>query len=123
MVVTRILIVEDQGILALDLEDILTRLGYEVVDIVIDAEGAQQAIRKSLPDLVIMDIRLRGGIDGVEAAQRIWDEFKLPVLFLTASVDEGTLRQIRATQAVGYVTKPFRVKELREAIEKALQVG
>lgn len=123
MMSARILIVEDESILALDIEDMLTCLGYEVAGIAIDAEEAIAAIRHSPPNLVLMDIRLQGEVDGIEAAHQIWDQFELPIIFLTASTDERTLKRIRAVHGFGYVIKPFEMKKLEMAIATALTPG
>ncbi|MDX2099333.1 MAG: response regulator [Leptolyngbyaceae cyanobacterium bins.59] len=120
MVGKRILIVEDESILALDIEDSLILMGYGVVGTTSNAQEAFSMIENSPPDLVLMDVRIQGETDGIEAAHHIWERFQLPIIFLTASTDEPTLRRIYLTPAKGYVVKPFKIQELQEAIEAAL---
>ena len=120
MVTTNILIVEDESILALDLEDVLTNLGYEVVGTAINANEALEITQQFRPDLVLMDVRIQGAIDGIEAATEIWQRFSLPVVFLTASVDDKTLQRIKAASNYGCVSKPFKMEELSTTIQKAL---
>lgn len=117
----RILVVEDESILALDIEDILNHLGYEVIGLAIDAEEAIAAIAQSPPDLVLMDVRLQGAMDGIEATRQIWTRFRLPVVFLTASTDEATLQRIKTVHAFGYIVKPFAIRKLETMIQSALE--
>lgn len=116
----RILIVEDESILALDIEDSLLLMGYEVVGTASDAEEVLVLVKRSLPDLVLMDIRIQGSMDGIEVANCLWETYQLPIIFLTASTDETTMERIQMTPASGYVVKPFKIQALREAIEAAL---
>ncbi|HEY9623613.1 MAG TPA: response regulator [Crinalium sp.] len=116
----RILIVEDESILALDLEEILENLGYAVLGIATNAASAIELVCQSQPDLILMDVGIPGDMDGLEAANEIWNRFKLPVVFLTASVDEKTLKRIKMSSAYGCVSKPFRLEELSIALQAAL---
>ncbi|MGE0710392.1 MAG: response regulator [Planctomycetota bacterium] len=116
----RLLIVEDELIVAADIASRLTRLGYEVAG---QADTPQDAVRLAgelRPDLVLMDIRLRGNGDGVDATGEIQTRYHLPVVFLTAHADEVTLQRAKRTGAFGYVLKPFEERELRTAVEMAL---
>jgi PAS domain S-box-containing protein len=116
----RILIVEDEGIVARDIQNRLTSQGYVVAG---SAETGADAIRLSdelRPDLVLMDVRLRGGMDGVEAAQHIRARWQIPVVYLTAYADDATLRRARVTEPFGYILKPFEERELPTVIEMAL---
>jgi PAS domain S-box-containing protein len=115
-----ILIVEDDRIVARDIQNQLTRLGYAVVGITRFGEEAVHLARELRPDLVLMDIRLEGAVDGVTAAQEIRDCLQLPVVYLTAYADEETLRRARVTEPFGYILKPFEERELRTVIEMAL---
>lgn len=117
----RILVVEDESILALDVEDILNHLGYEVTGLAIDAEEAMASIAQCSPDLVLMDVRIQGAIDGIEAARQIWEQFRLPVVFLTASTDEATLQRIKTVHTFGYIVKPFSMQKLETKIRIALE--
>jgi signal transduction histidine kinase len=113
-----ILVVEDERIVAMDIQDRLVRLGYEVFGL---ASSGQQALEMTagtrLPDLVLMDIHLEGGMDGIEAARILGQERGLPVVFLTAHADDATLQRAKVTQPFGYVIKPFEERELHSAIE------
>lgn len=117
---SRILIVEDEAITALDLKQELITLGYEVVGIADNAVDAVKAANTLKPDLVLMDIRLSGDEDGVIAASAIRGSDDLPVVFLTAHADEATLQRALNTSPFGYILKPFQVRDLRVSIEVAL---
>lgn len=119
-VAPRILIVEDENIVAKDLENRLKSLGYGVVGLTSSGEGAIEETKKLRPDLVLMDIRLKGRVDGIGAAKKIYDDFSTPVVYLTAYADEETLKRAKATAPYGYILKPFEDKELRANIETAL---
>lgn len=120
MVSTRIMIVEDEAVIAMDLRKQLTRFGYQVAA---SAYSGAQAISEAIthkPDLIMMDIVLKGAIDGVTAAQKIKDTLDIPVIFLTAYSDPATLKRAKIVGAYGYLIKPFRPEELRSSIEVAL---
>ncbi|MBP7693140.1 MAG: EAL domain-containing protein [Anaerolineales bacterium] len=119
MPIARLLVVEDQSIIALDLKNRLTSLGYEVVGTVAYGEAAVQQAGEQRPDLVLMDIRLKGEMDGIQAAERIRAEYDLPIVYLTAHSDEQTLQRARVTEPFGYILKPFEDRELHMAIEIA----
>jgi len=91
--------VEDEGIVAEEVRDTLTRLGYDVPVVAATAEKALKGVLQTEVDLVLMDIRLRGSMDGIEAAQRIRDSVRIPVVFLTAYSDEATLRRAKIGRA------------------------
>jgi PAS domain S-box-containing protein len=114
-----ILIVEDEAIIAADLANHLERLGYEVAGIVASAEQALAAARSG-PDLVLMDIQLRGALDGVTAADLIRGQHDVPVIFLTAHSDAGTLQRAKLTESFGYILKPYDERLLGIQIEMAL---
>ena len=120
MTPARILIVEDEAIVALDLRMRLTRLGYSVIDSVGLAEVAIEIAEQQRPDLTLMDIRLRGEMDGIEAADVIRTKMGLPVVYLTAHADDATVDRARVTEPFGYILKPFDERELRTVIEMAL---
>ncbi len=114
---TRILIVEDEMIVALDLEDRLQAMGYEVLGAVQAGEEAVARATQLHPDLILMDIMLKGEIDGIAAAAEINRLFSIPIIFLTASTDEKTLERAKFTGPFAYVLKPFEDRELRVNIE------
>ena len=116
----RILIVEDEGILALDVQQRLTSLGYPLPDIASTGEEAVKKAAERLPDLILMDIMLPGEIDGVTAAERIHARFNIPVIYITAYADEDTLHRAKITEPYGYIVKPFKERELHIAIDMAL---
>lgn len=119
MIVPRILIVEDESVLAMDLELRLQRLGYEVAGTASCGEEAVQMAADLAPSLILMDVMLGAGIDGTEAARRILTQTDLPVVYLTAYSDRATLERARETAPYGYVLKPFSDNDLRVAIEIA----
>lgn len=118
MAKTQILIVEDETVVAMDMEGILDSLGYDVAEIVSSGEEAVQKAEEIHPDLVLMDILLEGDMDGIEAAQQISERFNIPVVYLTAHSDEKTLQRAKLTGPYGYIIKPF--GEVRATIEMAL---
>ena len=116
----RILVVEDEGIVSRDIQNRLTSLGYVVAG---SAETGAEAVRlagEQRPDLVLMDVRLKGDMDGVEAAEHIRANWQIPVVYLTAYADDATLRRACVTEPFGYVLKPFEERELPTVIEMAL---
>lgn len=115
-----ILIVEDESIVALDIKDKLERLGYTVLAIVSSGEEAIEEVKKATPDLVLMDIVLKGEIDGIETARRIRDDFDTPIIYLTAHSDERTLKRAEITGHFSYIIKPFADEDLQNAIETIL---
>jgi PAS domain S-box-containing protein len=117
---TNILIVEDEYVVALDLQANLERLGYAVIARVATGEAAIEKAGTLCPDLVLMDIKLAGKLDGIEAAEQIRARFDQPVIFLTAYADEATLQRARLSQPFGYLLKPFEEPALRSNIEMAL---
>lgn len=116
----RILIVEDESIVARDIRSSLNNLGYEVGAFVSSGEEAVQKAVETRPDLVLMDIYLKGKMNGVQAADRIQKDLHIPVIYLTAHADEKTLKGAKITEPYGYILKPFEEKELYILIEMAL---
>ncbi len=115
-----ILIVEDNNIVMLELRDRLTEMGYVVVD---TASSALEAIEKAefhTPDLTMMDIRLKGEMDGIDAATIIKKALNIPIIYLTAHTDNNTLERAKITEPYGYIIKPFEERELHTTIEMAL---
>ena len=116
----KILIVEDESIIAEDISDSLISLGYRITGMVYSGEEAIEAAAKCRPDLVLMDVNLQGEIDGITAAAEIRSRFQIPVVYLTAYADENTLRRVNATKPFGYIVKPFEEKNLHTTIQLAL---
>jgi len=116
----KILIVEDENIVAKDIQNTLKSLGYLVTGVVASGEEAIPKVEETRPDLVLMDIMLRGYQDGVEAAQKILALYNIPVIYLTAYTDGKTLQRAKITEPYGYILKPFEERELHIAIEMAI---
>jgi len=116
----RIFVVEDESIVSLEIQSRLKSLGYQVAG---TASSGDEAIRKVLelkPDLILMDIRIKGNIDGIDTAAEIHKHLEIPVIFLTAYADEATLQRAKVTDPFGYIIKPFEERELEISIEIAL---
>ena len=116
----RILITEDEGIVAADIEDRLRSLGYQVTATCSSGAEALKKVEETKPDLVMMDIMIQGDMDGIETGAIIRSKFKLPVIYLTAYSDDATFERAKITEPFGYLIKPFEEKELRVNIEMAL---
>jgi len=117
---TKVLVVEDEKIVAKHLQKAMNNLGYTVPAVVSSGEEALEKVEETKPDLVLIDILLKGDLDGIETAQHIKDRFKTPVVFLTAYADEMTLQRAKLTEPYGYLIKPFQEKELNSTIKIAL---
>ncbi|MFQ6043066.1 MAG: response regulator, partial [Candidatus Poribacteria bacterium] len=117
---TQILVVEDESIVAKDIQKSLQILNYDVCAVVSSGKEAIEKVKENYPDLVLMDIVLKGKMDGVEAAKEIRNNFNVPVVYLTAHADERTLERAKITEPFGYIIKPFEDRDLRTAIEMAL---
>jgi PAS domain S-box-containing protein/putative nucleotidyltransferase with HDIG domain len=117
---TKILVVEDESIVARDIRNMLVGLGYEVTAVVPGAKAAVEKAQETDPDIVLMDVMLQGEITGVEAAEQIYTNFKIPVVYLTAYADSTTVQQAKKTEPFGYIIKPFEERELQTTIEIAL---
>jgi PAS domain S-box-containing protein len=115
----KILVVEDESLVAKDIQNMLRGLGYEVLDVLSTGEEAIASLGRFEPDLVLMDIVLKGEIDGIVAAERIWETYGIPVIYLTAYADETTLARAKVTEPFGYILKPFDERELQTTIEMA----
>jgi len=115
-----ILIVEDESIVALDLARCLKGMDYSVLQVVDSGEKSIEVAKEKKPDLILMDIRLKGKMDGITAAQRITSQFDIPVVYLTAYADDQTLQQATSTAPYGYLVKPFEARELKSTIEVAI---
>ncbi|MCG6169033.1 response regulator [Leptospira sp. FAT2] len=116
----KILVVEDEIIVAVNLGQKLKKLGYELVGITSSGEEAIQKAEENHPDLVLMDINIEGNLDGIETAEVLRNRFHTPVIYLTAYADENTLDRAKKTQPLGYIVKPFESDQLRSSIEVAL---
>ena len=117
---SKILVVEDENIVALDIKNRLKKLGYSVPSIASTGEEAVKKAEITAADLVLMDIMLKGDMDGIEAAENIREQYNIPVIYLTAYADDKILERAKLTQPYGYISKPFKEKDLRTNIEMAL---
>ncbi len=116
----KIMVVEDESIVAKDIENMLRRVGYDVPAVVASGEKSIEKAAEESPDLVLMDIMLKGDMDGVEAAEQIRSRFHIPVIYVTAYADDSTLQRAKITEPYGYLLKPFQDRELHTTIEMAL---
>lgn len=117
----RIVIVEDEAIVAMDIELSLKHLGYEVVGVACEGSEALTIIENKKPDLILMDIQIKGKKSGIDIAAEVNKRFKLPVIFLTAYADSSTLSRAKESEPFAYIIKPFDEQELHTAIEIALR--
>lgn len=116
----KILVVEDENIIALNIKKKLKSFGYTVPAIVSTAEDAIKMTEITFPDLILMDVMLKGEMDGVQAIEEIRKKFDIPVIYLTAYSDDEVLERAKLTQPYGYIVKPFKANDLRTNIEIAL---
>ena len=121
MDMVKILIVEDERLIAKVLAKNLKQIGYNVVAIIDSGELALEKIPQLKPDLVLMDIIIKGEIDGVEAASQIYKKYNIPIIFVTAYTDENVLAMGKEIGCYGYVVKPCKKQELNTAIDLALK--
>ena len=112
----RILVVEDEALIAMDICEKLTDMGYEVVKTADNGADAIKFAEELKPDIVLMDIVIKGQMDGIEAAELIWDNFRIPSLFLTAYNSDSIIQRARKFNPVDFLLKPFDDNKLQEAI-------
>ena len=117
---TKVLVVEDERVIGLEIERRLEQLDYDVLDLVTAGEDAVAVALEKSPDLILMDIVLRGEIDGIEAAKQIRAKIDVPIIFLTAHADDQTLERAKISEPFGYIVKPFKARELHVSIEMGL---
>ena len=116
----KILVVEDEAIIAMDIQSILRKIGFSDSEVVFSGEESIQRVASRKPHLVLMDIKLKGNIDGIQAAKQIFYEHNVPVVYITAFGDEKTLKRANGTARFGFITKPFEEGELQSTIKNAL---
>ncbi len=117
----RVLVVEDESVTAMDIEERLQRLGYSVLAVVSSGEEAIRKVEETHPDLVLMDIKLSGDTDGVQAAQDVQSRLGVPIVYLTAFSDNATWDRVKSTEPFGYLVKPVKDRDLETSIEIALR--
>lgn len=123
MTATRVMVVEDEAIVALNLQEQLGRLGYLVVAVTATGEHTLKLLDEAQPDVVLMDINIQGAIDGIETAARIPKARSIPIIYLTAYSEEATIQRARETNPCGYLLKPFSERELHATIQMGLARG
>lgn len=116
----QILVVEDESIIARDIQDCLEDLGYGVSATAATGLDAIKKATELKPDLILMDIRLKGETDGIQAAEHIWNQLQIPIIYATGFSDRETLERAKLTRPFGYILKPIEERELYTAIETAL---
>jgi DNA-binding LytR/AlgR family response regulator len=115
----KILIVEDEMLIAANIANQLDAFGYEIIGIIPRGEEAIKVVQNEKPDLVLMDINLKGEIDGIETAKRIQQEGQIPIIYLTANNDDENFNRAKATHPYGFLSKPFKRLDLQRALELA----
>ncbi|MGZ4099683.1 MAG: response regulator, partial [Bacteroidia bacterium] len=116
----KILIVEDETVIAMDLQMSLERFGYRVIAHVTRGEDVIETFNSVIPDLILMDIKLEGTLDGVETAQLIHENYNIPVIFITSYSNSDIIERAKKANPFGYIVKPFNDRELRTNIEIAI---
>jgi AmiR/NasT family two-component response regulator len=117
---TSVYIVEDESIVAKDIQNSLRKLGYNVLGISNNGADAIKQIVELEPDIVLMDIMIKGPLTGIDVAEKIKKEYNIPSIFLTAYADESTLSKAKITEPYGYILKPFKEVDLQSSIEMAV---
>jgi DNA-binding LytR/AlgR family response regulator len=117
---TNVLVVEDESIVSKDIQHSLKKLGYNVVGAASTGERAFELAQSEKPDIILMDIMLKGDMNGIETASKVKEELQIPVIYLTAYADESTLEKAKVTEPYGYIIKPFKEVDLHTSIEMAL---
>ncbi len=116
----RVMIVEDESVISLDIKNSLMRLGYDVAGVAASGDSALRKIESSRPDLILMDIHLKGEMTGIDVSEKVKSDFQIPIVYLTANADDSTFKEANQTDPYGYLLKPFEERELGIAIEIAL---
>jgi len=117
---TKVLIVEDESIVAKDIQNILLKNNYEILGIANNADTALNYLSQQLPDVILMDIMIKGNINGIELSHKIKEEYDVPIIFLTAYSDLPTLEKAKVIEPYAYITKPFKNSDILSAIEITL---
>ena len=120
MAKVNILVVEDEIIVSKDIQNSLIRLGYNIVGSAASGEKAIEVAISEKPDLILMDIMLKGEMNGIEAAEKIKEKLNVPIIFLTAYAEDSTLSKAKLVEPYGYILKPFKEIDLKTAIEVAV---
>ncbi|MFT7436486.1 MAG: DNA-binding LytR/AlgR family response regulator, partial [Psychromonas sp.] len=116
----KILLVEDELIIAADMEDMLSEMGYEVLDTAMDFEEAIKILQNETPDLILLDVNLGGKKDGIDLAEEINKTFQIPFIFTTSYSDGPTIERAKKVNPINYLVKPFKREQLFTTIEMAM---
>ncbi len=117
---TKVLIIEDESIVAKDIQNILQKNNYEVIGIANNADTALNYLAQQMPDVILMDIMIKGNMNGIELSHKIKEEYDVPIIFLTAYSDLPTLEKAKIVEPYAYITKPFKNSDILSAIEITL---
>jgi DNA-binding LytR/AlgR family response regulator len=115
-----VFVVEDESIVSKDIQNSLNKIGYNVVGSASSGEKALESIRIEQPDIILMDIMLKGSMNGIDVAEIVKKELEIPIIFLTAYADEATLSRAKISEPYGYILKPFKEIDLQTSIEMAI---
>lgn len=118
---TKILIIEDEMVIAANISLQLTELGYEVTGILPRGEEALAQIHIEVPDIILLDIQLKGRLDGVETAKIILQQYPIPIIYLTANTDEANFNRAKETKPYAFISKPFKKLDLKRALELTVE--
>lgn len=116
-----IMVVEDEGVVSIDIRNMLQKAGYSVAAVAFEGKEAIMKAEQSNPDLILMDIGLKGEMDGIETAKRIRDRFHIPVVFLTGFADDNTMAKAKEVDPSGFIIKPINEGELNKILDGILK--
>jgi CheY-like chemotaxis protein len=116
-----IMVVEDEGVVSIDIQNMLRKAGYNIAAVAYRGEEAVKKAELTNPDLVLMDIGLKGEIDGIEAAKRIRESLQIPVVFLTGFADQVTVAKAQEVNPSGFIIKPINEEELQKTLDEILK--
>ena len=117
----KVLIVEDEGLLAMNMKRVLVNGGFSVTGIAVSGEKALKSVKENRPDLVLMDIKLKGKLDGIETVELINEQHSIPVIYLSAHADENTMNRASRTNPIGFIRKPVEEGQLCRIVRNVLK--
>jgi CheY-like chemotaxis protein len=116
-----IMVVEDEGVVSIDIRNMLQKAGYSVAAVAFEGKEAIMKAERSNPDLILMDIGLKGEMDGIETAKKIRDRFRIPIVFLTGFADDNTMAKAKEADPSGFIIKPINEGELNKILDDILK--
>lgn len=116
----KVLVLEDEALIALDIRYELEAMGYEVTDVVSNSKDAFESVEKNRPDIALLDVNVRGLLNGADIGAQLKVRYDVPCIFLTAYVDENTIEQVKRCQPYGYMVKPLNIPQLRATLETSI---